>query len=66
VTGGFMMFVCSILLLVINRRLLPAPMRVRRYRVVALAWSGPALRRAVGPDVLRAGPEARGRVTLRV
>lgn len=39
VTGGFMMFVYSILLLVINRRLLPAPMRVRGYRVVALAWS---------------------------
>jgi hypothetical protein len=39
VTGGFMMFVYSILLLVINRRLLPTPMRVRGYRVVALAWS---------------------------
>jgi hypothetical protein len=37
--GGGMMFVYSILLLVLNRKTLPAPLRVRSYRVVALLWS---------------------------
>jgi hypothetical protein len=37
--GGGMMFVYSILLLVLNRRTLPPPLRVRSYRVAALVWS---------------------------
>jgi hypothetical protein len=37
--GGVMMFVYSALLLLVNRRLLPAPIRVRGLRVVALVWS---------------------------
>ena len=37
--GGGMMFIYSILLLVLNRRALPAPIRVRSYRVAALIWS---------------------------
>jgi CHASE2 domain-containing sensor protein len=38
-TAGVMMFVYSILLLIMNRRLLPPAIRVRSYRVVALVWS---------------------------
>jgi hypothetical protein len=37
--GGGMMFVYSILLLVLNRKTLPPPLRVKSYRVVALLWS---------------------------
>ncbi|MBO4210109.1 Nramp family divalent metal transporter, partial [Micromonospora echinofusca] len=37
--GGLMMFLYSILLLVLNRRVLPAPIRPRAYRVVALVWA---------------------------
>ena len=37
--GGAMMFIYSILLLLLNRRELPAPLRVRSYRVAALIWS---------------------------
>jgi hypothetical protein len=38
-TSALMMFVYSILLLVLNRKALPAPLRVRSYRVGALVWS---------------------------
>ncbi|MEH1017589.1 Nramp family divalent metal transporter [Micromonospora sp. CPCC 206060] len=37
--GGLMMFLYSILLLVLNRRVLPEPIRPRAYRVVALVWA---------------------------
>ncbi|GIG92834.1 Nramp family divalent metal transporter [Plantactinospora endophytica] len=37
--GGLMMFFYSILLLVLNRRVLPVQIRPRAYRVVALVWS---------------------------
>ncbi|AVT33899.1 hypothetical protein C6361_35700 [Plantactinospora sp. BC1] len=37
--GGLMMFFYSILLLVLNRRVLPEQIRPRSYRVVALVWS---------------------------
>jgi hypothetical protein len=37
--GGVMMFVYSILLLVMNRRSLPEPIRVRSYRVAALVFA---------------------------
>ena len=37
--GGTMMCLYSALLLVLNRRGLPEPIRVRSYRVVALIWS---------------------------
>ncbi|MGA8113795.1 MAG: Nramp family divalent metal transporter [Actinocatenispora sp.] len=37
--GGFMMFIYSILLLVLNRRALPGPLKIRSYRIVALIWS---------------------------
>jgi hypothetical protein len=37
--GGAMMFIYSILLLILNRRTLPAPLKIRSYRVVALVWS---------------------------
>ncbi|SDY36552.1 Mn2+ and Fe2+ transporters of the NRAMP family [Micromonospora pattaloongensis] len=37
--GGLMMFLYSILLLVLNRRVLPAQIRPRAYRVVALIWA---------------------------
>ncbi len=39
VVGGFMMFVYSALLILINRKILPAPIRVRGVRLVALVWS---------------------------
>jgi hypothetical protein len=39
VVGGFMMFLYSGLLILINRRILPAPIRVRGVRLVALIWS---------------------------
>jgi len=39
VTGGVMMFVYSALLALINRRLLPEPIRVRGGRLVALGWA---------------------------
>jgi hypothetical protein len=39
VVGGFMMFVYSALLILINRRILPAPIRVRGVRLAALIWS---------------------------
>jgi hypothetical protein len=37
--GGLMMFIYSILLLVLNRRVLPSQIRPRSYRVVALVWA---------------------------
>ena len=37
--GGLMMFFYSILLLVLNRRVLPDAIRIRSYRVAALVWS---------------------------
>jgi hypothetical protein len=39
VVGGFMMFLYSALLILINRRILPAPIRIRGVRLVALIWS---------------------------
>ena len=39
VVGGFMMFIYSALLILINRRILPAPIRVRGFRLGALIWS---------------------------
>jgi hypothetical protein len=37
--GGFMMFLYSGLLILLNRRVLPAPLRPRGYRVAVLVWS---------------------------
>ena len=37
--GGLMMFVYSGLLIVINRRGLPAPIRVRSFRLASLVWA---------------------------
>ena len=37
--GGVMMFFYSALLILINRRTLPEPIRVRGVRLVALGWS---------------------------
>ncbi|QUH03970.1 Nramp family divalent metal transporter [Saccharopolyspora erythraea] len=37
--GGVMMFIYSGLLIAINRKILPAPIRIRSYRLVALVWS---------------------------
>ncbi|GLH97536.1 hypothetical protein Pa4123_28110 [Phytohabitans aurantiacus] len=37
--GGLMMFLYSILLLVLNRRVLPDEIKPRSYRVAALAWA---------------------------
>lgn len=37
--GGLMMFMYSILLLVLNRRVLPDEIKPRAYRVAALAWA---------------------------
>jgi hypothetical protein len=39
VVGGFMMFIYSGLLILINRRILPKPIRVRGVRLAALVWS---------------------------
>jgi hypothetical protein len=39
VVGGFMMFVYSALLILINRKILPAPIRIRGVRLAALIWS---------------------------
>jgi ABC-type multidrug transport system fused ATPase/permease subunit len=39
VVGGFMMFMYSGLLILINRRILPAPIRIRGVRLAALIWS---------------------------
>ncbi|MGK5681448.1 Nramp family divalent metal transporter [Actinoplanes sp. URMC 104] len=39
VVGGFMMFLYSGLLVLINRRILPEPIRVRGVRLGALVWS---------------------------
>ena len=39
VVGGFMMFIYSGLLILINRRSLPAPIRVRGFRLVMLVWA---------------------------
>ena len=39
VTGGTMMFIYSILLIITNRRMLPGPIRVGGIRLVALIWS---------------------------
>ncbi|MCR5881114.1 Nramp family divalent metal transporter [Phenylobacterium sp. J367] len=39
VSAGFMMFIYSILLILINRRSLPAPIRVSGFRLAALIWS---------------------------
>jgi hypothetical protein len=37
--GGLMMFVYSGLLILINRRVLPEPLRVRGLRLAALVWA---------------------------
>ncbi len=39
VVGGFMMFLYSGLLILVNRRSLPAPIRVRGVRLAALVWA---------------------------
>jgi hypothetical protein len=39
VVGGFMMFIYSGLLILINRKSLPAPIRVRGWRLAGLIWS---------------------------
>jgi hypothetical protein len=39
VVGGFMMFLYSGLLILINRKILPAPIRIRGVRLYALIWS---------------------------
>ena len=39
VVGGFMMFIYSGLLILINRRILPEPIRVRGFRLAALIWA---------------------------
>ncbi|SDD63831.1 Nramp family divalent metal transporter [Auraticoccus monumenti] len=39
VVGGFMMFIYSGLLILINRKLLPAPIRIRGVRLVIMVWS---------------------------
>ncbi|MEU6701657.1 Nramp family divalent metal transporter [Pseudonocardia sp. NPDC046786] len=39
VVGGFMMFLYSGLLILINRRSLPAPIRVRGWRLAGLVWA---------------------------
>jgi hypothetical protein len=39
VVGGFMMFIYSALLILINRKSLPAPIRVRGWRLAGLIWS---------------------------
>ena len=39
VVGGFMMFLYSGLLILINRKILPEPIRIRGVRLVALIWS---------------------------
>ncbi|NAZ85702.1 Nramp family divalent metal transporter [Kineococcus indalonis] len=39
VVGGFMMFIYSGLLLLLNRRVLPAPLRPRGVRVAVLVWA---------------------------
>jgi len=39
VVGGFMMFIYSALLILINRRILPEPIRIRGVRLGALVWS---------------------------
>lgn len=39
VVGGLMMFIYSILLFILNRRLLPAPIRPGPIRLAALVWS---------------------------
>jgi hypothetical protein len=39
VVGGFMMFLYSGLLILINRRTLPGPIRIRGVRLGVLVWS---------------------------
>ncbi len=39
VVGGFMMFIYSGLLILINRKILPTPIRVRGWRLAGLIWS---------------------------
>ena len=39
VVGGFMMFLYSGLLILVNRKTLPAPIRVRGWRLAGLIWS---------------------------
>jgi hypothetical protein len=39
VVGGFMMFIYSGLLILINRRTLPAPIRIRGFRLIMLVWA---------------------------
>jgi len=37
--GGTMMCLYSVLLIIINKRLLPGPIRIRSYRLAALVWA---------------------------
>jgi hypothetical protein len=39
VVGGFMMFIYSGLLILINRRTLPSPIRIRGFRLIMLVWA---------------------------
>jgi hypothetical protein len=38
-TGGTMMFIYSALLIAINRKMLPKPIRIGGFRIAALVWS---------------------------
>jgi uncharacterized membrane protein YdcZ (DUF606 family) len=37
--GGLMMFIYSVLLIVLNRRVLPEQIRIKAGRIAALCWS---------------------------
>ena len=56
--GGLMMFIYSMLLLVLNRRVLPPQIRPRVVPRGGAGLGGPALRRLLGADHLAAGRQA--------
>ena len=58
VVGGFMMFIYSGLLILINRKILPAPIRVRGWRLAGLVWSILLFGDAVRAHVLRPDRQA--------
>jgi hypothetical protein len=56
--GGFMTFIYSGLLILINRKSLPGAIKIRGVRLVALIWAIALFRNAIGADLPRPARQA--------
>ena len=60
--GGFMMFIYSGLLILVNRRSLPPSVRITGFRTATMVWSGAAARDGLGDRHLRPVGQHQGAV----